>query len=170
VPGDQSALSLVGQASFLEAFAGILPAGDILAHCAREHSVEKYRHWLGDPKSTLWIAEAAVGHAPVGYLVLTTPQLPLDDVSPKDLEIKRVYLLHRFQGLGLGRRLMDEARRDAESRGVTRLLLGVHARNTAAIAFYERLGYTRVGTRSFKVGANTYDDLILGLCLPERAS
>ena len=164
-PGDEKALSLVGQATFLETFAGIVDGHDILLHCAREHASKKYAAWLNDPASALWMAETEPGQAPVGYLVLTTPNLPTVDLSPGDIEVKRVYLLHRFQGGGLGSRLMEEARRHAVARGHRRMLLGVYGRNTAAIQFYEKLGYRHVGERSFKVGGNTYQDLILGLRL-----
>jgi diamine N-acetyltransferase len=40
---DAAALSLLGQATFLEAFAGILNGPDILAHCAKAHSADVYR-------------------------------------------------------------------------------------------------------------------------------
>lgn len=163
--GDEIALSIVGQASFLDTFAGILSGRDILGHCVRQHSSEKYADWLRNPASAAWIAEVEPGQAPVGYLVLTKPDLPMADVSPDDAEVKRVYLLSRFRGAGLGRRLMLEAETYARAHGVRRLLLGVYSGNGAAISFYERLGYKRVGERSFKVGDNTYHDFILALSL-----
>lgn len=163
VPGDEGALSLVGQASFLEAFAGVLDGGDVVAHCTKQHSVENYRAWLSDPRTSIWIAEVA--RCPVGYLVLTTPDLPLPDVGPSDLEVKRVYLLHRFQREGVGARLMEKARTHAQNLGMKRLLLGVYAENKRAIAFYERLGYVVVGARDFRVGEHTYHDLVLSLPL-----
>lgn len=157
--GDEVALALVGQAAFLEAFAGTLDGGDVMAHCLKQHAVEKYRAWLHDGGSALWLAEAR--GAPVGYLVLTAPDLPLADLSARDLEVKRIYLLHRFQGGGVGRRLMEAAEREAAARGATRLLLGVYAGNAGALAFYERLGWAKAGTREFRVGAGTYHDFIL---------
>jgi ribosomal protein S18 acetylase RimI-like enzyme len=165
VPDDADALSLVGQAAFLEAFAGVISGRDIVAHCQRQHAKEKYDAWLRDGHSAVWIAEVDPGQAPVGYLVLTMPDLPLADIAPGDLEVKRIYLLHRFQQRGIGARLMNEARDAALSRGSRRLLLGVYSGNTAAISFYEGLGYQRIGTRPFKVGANTYHDIVLGLPL-----
>ena len=120
---------------------------------------------MSDAQSAVWIAEVDPGRAPVGYLVLTAPDLPLAGVGPRDLEVKRIYLLHRFQGGGIGARLMSEARAHAIARGCRRLLLGVYGRNAAAIGFYERLGYRHLGTRQFKVGENTYDDVVLGLDL-----
>lgn len=176
VPGDEVMLSLVGQAAFLEAFAGVLPGADIRAHCEKQHGAEKYATYLRDGRTAVWIAEVEPGNAPVGYLVLTTPELPLTDITADDWEVKRVYLLHRFQGGGLGARLMHTAREHALGLRARRLLLGVYARNAAAIGFYERLGYRRIGTRQFQVGQNVYDDLILGLDLhandsqrPERS-
>jgi ribosomal protein S18 acetylase RimI-like enzyme len=163
--GDEIALSIVGQASFLDTFAGILSGKDILGHCVRAHSSEKYADWLRDAGSAVWIAEVEPGQAPVGYLVLTKPDLPLVDISPDDAEVKRVYLLNRFRGAGLGRRLMQEAEIHARTRGVRRLLLGVYSRNDGAISFYERLGYTKVGERSFPVGDSSYHDFILALSL-----
>jgi ribosomal protein S18 acetylase RimI-like enzyme len=164
-PGDEDALALVGQASFLEAFAGVIGGPDIIAHCHRQHAREKYVAWLADPRTEIWLAEIDPARAPVGYLVLTSPDLPLPDIPPEDLEVKRVYLLHRFQGGGVGRRLMQEAADSARRRGSRRLLLGVYGGNKSAIAFYRRLGYAAVGTRRFLVGSNTYEDLILGLNL-----
>jgi len=165
VAGDGALLSLVGQASFLEAFAGVLPGDDILQHCQVQHAPGKYEQWLADGYSRLWIAEAQPGSAPVAYLVLTKPDLPLEELGERDLEVKRVYALHRYQGCGLGRRLMQAAEDEARSRGARRLLLGVYGGNADAIAFYRRLGYAQVGTRTFQVGANRYHDLILGLGL-----
>ena len=163
VPGDEIALSLVGQASFLEAFAGVVAGQDVVTHCVNQHAPAKYAAWLRDPASRVWLAEVDPGRAPVGYLVLTKPDLPLADIGAADIEVKRVYILHRFQGQRIGARLMDEARTHAAAAGAHRLLLGVYSGNEAAIAFYEKLGYRKVGRRSFKVGANIYQDHILAL-------
>ncbi len=167
--GDETALSLVGQATFLEAFAGIIPGGNVVGHCLRQHAVGKYRAWLADPETRIWMAEIEPGAAPVGYLVLTKPDLPVADAGPGDAEVKRVYVLHRFQGAGIGAALMAEARRHAVAHGRRRLLLGVYSRNETAIRFYQKLGYTRVGERSFQVGDGTYHDFILGLALDPPA-
>lgn len=168
-PGDEVALSIIGQATFLDTFAGILSGRDILGHCARQHSSEKYANWLDDPASAVWIAEIEPGQAPVGYLVLSKPDLPLPDISANDLEVKRLYLLSRFRGAGLGGRLMQEAESHARSLGIQRLVLGVYSRNTAAISFYEKLGYKPVGERAFTVGDNTYHDFILALSIAIQA-
>jgi GNAT superfamily N-acetyltransferase len=162
VPGDEEALALVGAATFLETFAGLLTGPDILAHCRVQHGAAQYAAWLADPDYTLCLAE--LDGAPVGFVVLSPPDLPVA-VTKDDIELKRIYLLHRFQGGGVGRRLLEWSVRQARSLGKGRLLLGVKADNVAALAFYDRVGFVRIGERKFLVGAMLCDDYILSLSL-----
>ena len=162
VPGDEVSLALIGQATFLETFAGILGGKDIVAHCAQAHSAEMYRAWLADPNYALWLVESSPGNAPVGFMVVAPPQLPLSDTAG-DLELKRIYLLGKFQGGGLGKRLVAAAVAHSIAAGAKRLLLGVYAHNQPAIEFYERAGFRKLGTRKFDVGGKEYDDNIMGM-------
>jgi ribosomal-protein-alanine N-acetyltransferase len=50
-------------------------------------------------------------------------------------------------GLGLGRRLLEAAERDARAHGCQRLRLEVRADNGGGIRLYERGGYARTGTK-----------------------
>lgn len=143
----------------------MLAGRDIVAHCANAHSAALYRDWLNHADYRLWLAEAHPGQAPVGFMALAPAQLPLPDISTQDVEIKRIYLLSRFQGGGLGKRLVLEAVDEARQRNAKRLLLGVYARNDAAIGFYERMGFQKFGTRRFNVGGHDYDDHIMGMVL-----
>jgi ribosomal protein S18 acetylase RimI-like enzyme len=142
-----------------------LGGAEIVRHCATAHSVETYRNWLDDPDCQLWIAEVAAGNAPVGFMVVAPAQLPMADLSDADLELKRIYILSRFHGGGLGKRFVQAAASHARSRKAQRLLLGVYAKNHAAIGFYERSGFAKVGTRVFNVGGKEYDDYIMGMAL-----
>lgn len=160
-PQDAARLALLGAATFLESYAHLLPVEDILGHVARQHTADVYARWLSDPQCGCWIAEHLPGAAPVGYLVATPPDLPLSGLDAGDWEIRRIYVLHRYQGAGLGHRLMEEVTRAARARGQRRLLLGVYSRNEAALRFYARMGFTQAGTRNFRVGANDYFDYIL---------
>jgi diamine N-acetyltransferase len=161
--GDETAISLLGQATFLESFAGMLDGNDILAHCANQHSISIYHGWLKQNTFSVWVAEIQPGNAPIGYLAIAPPNLPIADPRADDLEIKRIYLLSPFQGMGIGKGLMQEAFNYAKRHNSRRLLLGVHSRNTNAIAFYQKLGYKIVGERKFKVGHHEYNDLVLAL-------
>lgn len=163
--GDENTLSLIGQATFLESFAGLLEGNDILGHCANQHASTVYRGWLEQVNTKIWMAEIEPGNAPIGYLVLVPPILPIVEPQVDDLEIKRLYLLHPFQGVGIGKRLMQEALSYARNQNCRRVLLEVYSGNTSAIAFYQRLGFVNVGKRSFKVINNYYEHIALALTI-----
>lgn len=160
---DAHPLALVGAATFLETFAGILDGEDIVAHCRQQHSLEIYARWLRDPAARLWIVQAVAGAAPVGYMVLDRAALPVPNLRPTDYEIKRVYLLKEFQGTGVGRRLVNLAVDESRVLGAQRLMLGVYKGNERAIGFYERVGFSTIGERLFQVGNRGYEDHIMAL-------
>lgn len=165
-PADAAALSLVGQATFLQSYADSLPASDVVQHCATQHAETLYAGWLANPAYRIWGAEMAPGGVLVGYAVMSPPDLPGAD-QPGDVELKRLYLLHRFHGGGTGAALMRTVVEAAGVAGFKRLLLGVYGENAAAIAFYARQGFTQAGVRKFQVGAQVYDDLVLARRLDE---
>ena len=74
VSGDEAALALVGQATFLETYAGALPAGDIIAHCRTQHAETLYAQWLGKPGYRLWLAEMEEGVRLLGNMIDCAPQ------------------------------------------------------------------------------------------------
>jgi ribosomal protein S18 acetylase RimI-like enzyme len=157
--GDAAALSLVAGATLLDTFAGILSGRDLVAHCARHNTPDKFAAWIEDPASVVTLAETANGGAPLGYSVLTAPDLPIE-VAPGDIELRRIYMLSRLHGSGLGAELMERALADARAMGKARVLLGVYGGNARARAFYERQGFAIAGDRRFLVGETWHDDAI----------
>ena len=154
-------LSLAACACFLEAYAGILAGADIVAHCGKNNAPEAFAKYLAQPTTRCVVAEAEPGDAPVGYTMCCEPDLPVA-TTPGDYELRRIYLLHRFQGVGMGRVLMDDAIERARDLGRTRLLLGVYGRNQDAIRFYEKAGFQQIGERYFTVGSTTHHDAVMG--------
>ena len=164
---DAQALALVGAATFLEAFTWMLPGADIVAHCAEQHNAALYSRYLAAPDTRITLATSGAD-APVGYVMLAAPDLPTFAVLPTDIELKRIYLFSRFRtapvtghsGLRPAQALLNAAIADGRAIGRTRLLLGTHANNLRAIAFYRRNGFTEAGTRTFQVGTQCCCDLI----------
>jgi ribosomal protein S18 acetylase RimI-like enzyme len=56
---------------------------------------------------------------------------------------------------------MEMAMEEARKMGKRRVLLGMHPENARALAFYEKAGFRVMGTRTFRMGFNTYEDLVL---------
>jgi ribosomal protein S18 acetylase RimI-like enzyme len=162
---DAAALSLVASTAFLETFAGLLEGPDIVAHCTKANHQDAFRDWAEATHSRVVVAEIATGGAPIGYTVLTTPNMPAVETSPADIELRRIYTLSRAHGTGLGPALMAQALLDAREMGRERMLLGVYAGNERARAFYEKQGFVKVGERQYQVGATLCDDVIYALAL-----
>ena len=181
---DAAPLALVGAATFLEAFTWLLPGADIVAHCAQHHTEAQYRRYLAHPDTRITLAEVVSGGAPVGYAMLAKPELPSFAVQPADIELKRIYLLSHFRGsatpvvakgaegvlqpipgLRAGQALLQAAEEQARELRRTRLLLGTHADNTQAIAFYRKNGFLEAGTRTFQGGTQGCSDLIFAKLL-----
>lgn len=156
---DAAAAALVAGATFLDTFAGILAGPDIVAHVARKSAPEQFAAWARDPNSAVVLAEHDAGGAPVGYSVLTAPDLPVP-TDTDDIELRRIYALGRFHGAGLGPALMARAVEDARAMGMARLWLGVLAANGRARAFYEKQGFRLAGERRFLVGESWFDDVV----------
>ncbi len=159
---DAGALALAGAATFLDAFAGILDGGDILAHCARAHRAPVYEAWL-DGGGLAWLVEDK--GAPVGYALAGGVSLTVSDPDPDDVELKRIYLLSRYLGSGAGTALLRHAIEAARAAARRRMLLGVYEGNARARAFYAKAGFVQVGTRQFLVGHRMHDDVVLALDL-----
>src|SRR3546814_14974995 len=69
---DAPALALIGAATFLETFAGIIDGAAILGHCAAQHSAAAYRDHLA-AGARAWLAEALPGGAPIGFALISKP-------------------------------------------------------------------------------------------------
>jgi len=155
---------MIGAATFLESYAHMIGLRDMLAHIGEKSSVDAWRGFARDPGSALWIAELPETAAPIGFALLTPPDLPID-LKPEDIELRRIYVLSKWHGGGLGRRLIEQSIGFARAMGKRRFLIGVYSENESAIGFYRRMGCELIGTRRFQVGDAVFNDLIFGMNL-----
>ena len=157
---DVQTLALVGSATFLESFAGVIDGDGIVAHCRNQHSPQRYEEYLAKGAQA-WLAEIGPGAAPVGYALTCAPDLP--QAQPGDVELKRIYVLSRFHGSPIAAALLEHA--ISAARGRVRMLLGVYNGNARALAFYRKHDFEIIGERRFDVGGHTYEDHVLARSL-----
>lgn len=162
---DADALAMVAQATFLEAYAGLVSGADMIAHAASQNSASAMRDAIASG-AQVWLAEAEGTRAPIGFAVLVPSTLP--GAEPGDIELKRIYVLDRCQGTGLAAALLKTV--VAASQGQRRLTLGVNRDNEKAQGFYRKNGFAIAGTRTFTVGTTTFDDYIYARPLTESPS
>lgn len=156
---DAPALSILGGATFLTSFAHDHPGAALTAHIRTAHGEAYYAAALADPTQTVMIGETPLGAA-VGYAMITPPDLPIATDPAHDVELKRIYLLHGWQGGGHGDAIMALVVEEARRRGARRLLLAVYPQNERARRFYARHGFGEIGELTFMVGDVPFRDLI----------
>jgi diamine N-acetyltransferase len=96
-----------------------------------------------------------------GYIKVNVAPAQSDLNDPQSLEIERIYVRKSYKGKGLGTRLMDYALQLAVKMGKRYAWLGVWDRNSDAIAFYQKMGFTEVGRHPFMLGDDLQTDLIM---------
>ena len=162
--GDADRLALVGGATFLETFSGLLEGDAIVSHCLREHSSSAYQKYMA-AGAQAWLVEASLTGAPVGFSLVGSTDLPGSNADGSDVELKRIYMLSKFHGAGAGLALMNLALDYAQLHGFKRLLLGVYSKNARARDFYSKHGFVEIAERQFQVGDRFYDDVVLARSL-----
>jgi ribosomal protein S18 acetylase RimI-like enzyme len=96
--------------------------------------------------------------------VVVGPSL-LPIARPGELDIKRIYVLSRWHGAGIGKDLIAKAVDYARADHQERLIVGVYKGNARAQGFYERWGFEKIGERTFSVGPKQYEDFVYALAL-----
>jgi ribosomal protein S18 acetylase RimI-like enzyme len=160
--GDATAISLVGQATILETYAGIAEGSDLYTYVTKDLGVETFRGLLASERACTWVVETDVGKCAVGYAMVQSGESADADST---IVLERFYLLYRFHGLGLGKRLIEEALAYARARRCRVMSLKVNAQNTRAIGFYERYGFKTVSEEPFRAGERDYRTLVMHLSL-----
>ena len=119
--------------------AGAMAAGMALGATRETDLAALHEAALADPSRVVLVAEVA-GEA-VGMAHLA-PSGAAN--APHRAEVQRVAVDPSVRGAGVGRRLMEAVETAALERGLTLLWLTTHE-GSEACAFYEAVGYTRLG-------------------------
>jgi ribosomal protein S18 acetylase RimI-like enzyme len=142
---------------------------DISAFVSTHLSVERFRDYLADEHRTLLLAEA--DGAPVGYAMLVAGPIPDADVravvdEKTSIELSKFYVALDSHGSGAASTLMAATLEAAAATGAETCWLGVNQRNVRAARFYDKSGFTVVGTKRFLVGEQWHDDHVRLRSLP----
>ncbi len=150
VAADARSLGVLGTQVFLDTCApqGIRPliADEVLEH----FSTEAIARLLAQPATVFIVAESA-GDL-IGFAQLTRGAKPPhgDAADAADaVELARLYVLERFTGRGVGKRLLDESERRANSNDASMLWLSAWIGNTRALAFDAAQGCADAGTNFY---------------------
>ena len=104
---DAQAATRISMQNFTESFGDSYAPDDLAEFLANNYSLDQHAAWISDPRYALFLLEQGgelLGHALVGPC-----GLPHADVKTGDGELKRMYVLAKAHGAGLGALLMEAA-------------------------------------------------------------
>lgn len=96
-----------------------------------------------------------------GYLKINFGDAQTDIKETNGMELERIYVLKKFQGLHIGQFLLDNTIQIATKRDLDYVWLGVWEKNVKAIGFYEKNGFKIIGSHPFKMGNEMQTDNIM---------
>ncbi|BBU60832.1 MULTISPECIES: GNAT family N-acetyltransferase [Methylosinus] len=132
-PGDAEAITHVHDASWRDAYRGVIPGGELERMIARRGP----QWWARAIVRGSGILVLEFDQDVVGYVTYGRNRVPS---MPYSGEIFEIYLLPEYQGLGFGRRLFNAARQELAAHGYLSTIVWALADNDKALAFYRRLG------------------------------
>jgi ribosomal protein S18 acetylase RimI-like enzyme len=156
---DAGALAAFGERLFRETFGPHHCAADMDAYCHVAFAVERVWRELGEHERRTIVA---LHHGDIiGYVQLHDGATPACVSGPGALEVLRFYVDRGWHGRGIAQALMARIVTMAEERDAQTLFLKVWEHNARAIAFYEKLGFRRVGSAPFPLGGDRPIDYIM---------
>lgn len=165
-PTDAKMLAELAARLFTEAYGPSHPEPELSRYLARSFSVDKVRDEITDDDVTMFVAEDEAAARPLGYAFLRkTKELP-DGVSSYDsFEVVRFYVEAAAHGRGIGAGLMKKCFDESRWRGADTIWLQVWKEAPWAIGFYQRMGFSVVGSAAFYFGDQVGDDHIMSRTL-----
>jgi diamine N-acetyltransferase len=166
---DAGALAALAAVTFPLACPPSAPPDAIAAHLANTLSDRHFRAYLADPDVTVLVIDADGGLR--GYsLLVNRPATDPDVVSALEIlpsvELSKCYVHPEHHGLGAAAELMHASLAAAAEAGGRGVWLGVNSQNARAIRFYEKSGFRKVGSKSFRLGSTVEHDFVLERAVP----
>ncbi|XP_036425499.1 probable N-acetyltransferase CML1 [Colossoma macropomum] len=102
--------------------------------------------YLSSPDNYFWVAEAEINGQPLIMGIVAVEGKELPDSRQKYGELFRMNVLSTSRRTGLGSRLCKTVIDFCKERGFVKIVLETTSTQTAAVAFYSKMGFTLVRT------------------------
>jgi diamine N-acetyltransferase len=125
-------------------------------------SLDAQQEVLAESDAAGFIAEDA-GHAAIGYALMKRGSRAAGVTGTRPVEVQRIYSDQAWHGRGVGALLMNACIEQARAWHGDELWLAVWERNPRAIAFYQKSGFQIVGRKTFQLGRDLQQDIVMSL-------
>jgi ribosomal protein S18 acetylase RimI-like enzyme len=149
VAADAELISVLGGVTFYEAYYEQDTPEDMARYIVDSFNPEVIAAEIDDPAVEFYIP--LLNEKAVGYAKLITGTTA-EGIGVGGIELKRIYILERIWGTGVGEQLLNFCLEKANERGFKFIWLGVWEENPRALKFYSKHGFSQVGTVTFPYG------------------
>ena len=149
IPEDAQLLSELAVITFIASHGHSAPAEDIHAYTRSNYTINKLKSELKNPANIYHLITYDQEPAGFSKICLNSPH---EDMLQKNIaKLDRIYLLEKFQGLSLGKALLDFNIALCKENSQSGLWLYVWVKNETAIRFYKKAGFRIVGSFDFRI-------------------
>lgn len=138
--------------TWLDTYSKFIPEEDLLFYLNETYNDERLIALLKNPDTKIYIAE--VNHDAAGLMRISENKIQ------KRFYLNSLYVLPKYQGFGVGRKLTSLAEDTALSLKYDKLWLGVMEQNTDAINWYKKNGFVFPETEPFQMGKTIINHFI----------
>lgn len=157
-PSDAFFLAQLAEKTFRDAFAKMNDKMNFERYVAMSFTENRIRSEILDSGSTFFIAK--VNDTWAGYAKLNR-SVPPDCVKQMpSIELARLYSMQEYLGCGIGPALMTACVNHARENGFTSIWLSSWKKNGRGNAFYTKMQFGIIGTKTFALGADIQDDYV----------
>ena len=137
----------LGRKTFVETYAEVTYNGVLEAYIEKKFSPEIITAELNNPHA--WFYIGFVDEVPVAFTKLRNDRKAKGLEQNNVLEIERIYVLKEYQGVKVGKEMMDRCKAIATQDKYNIIWLQVWQRNNKAIQFYQKAGFVIYETTTF---------------------
>ncbi|MBA0044850.1 GNAT family N-acetyltransferase [Mycobacteroides sp. LB1] len=136
---------------------------NIAAFIAANLNADRFAEHVRDNRVLVARADGTtiVGYAMLVDGVVDDPEVQRAVTLRPAVQLSKMYVLPEFHQAGVAGALMSAALTAAAGRGATGVWLGVNQENERAQRFYTKHGFSRSGTKTFRVGERLENDYVM---------
>jgi ribosomal protein S18 acetylase RimI-like enzyme len=156
---DVATLSAIAKQTFYDTFTGTCTEADMQSFLEEYFNETQLSKELNNPDDQCFFAVAE--GKPIGYIRFMEDYRSLPLMKQwKALELKRIYILKEFHGMGIAQQLLDFMISYAKKENYQAIWLGVWEHNLRAQRFYEKYGFKNSGYKhDFPIGDTPQTDI-----------
>jgi len=153
---DAFLLAKLSEKTFRDAFAQMNQQQDFEIYVAKSFTENKIRSEILDTSSFFFIAK--IKNQWVGYAKLCQTCPPECVTQLPAIELERLYAIQKYLGCGIGPALMNACIEFAHNKKFKSIWLGSWKKNHRGNAFYKKMQFEIIGTKTFALGSDIQED------------